>query len=84
MTVTLNEMVPLKSIVVKDIILPETYVGDLEKVEDYDGYLETLLKQSIEFITKNSTEILTQCCVTKHMLENTKLSPLKAIEPEIK
>ena len=59
MTVTLNEMVPLKSTVVKDIILPETYVGDLEKVEDYEGYLETLLKQSIEFITKNSTEILT-------------------------
>ena len=66
-------MIPLKSTVVKDIILPEAYAGDLDLVEDFEEYLEKMIIGSIEFIKKNATEILTQSCITKTMLENTKM-----------
>ena len=39
-TVSINEMIPLKSTVVKDIILPEEYAGDLDLVKDFEEYLE--------------------------------------------
>ena len=42
-TASIHEMVPLRSTVVKDIILPEQYTGDLEKVEDQDEYLTNLV-----------------------------------------